>query len=81
MRDVVGPQGEAPLLVLIDTEGFDCSIVNGISLSSPYLPKYLVFESKQCEYQASLDHLQSMGYETSTMGENVVAIKKDARTE
>ena len=57
MHDTVDSKGEAPLFVLIDTEGFDCSIANGISPSSPYLPKYLVFESKGCEYQASLDHL------------------------
>ncbi|KAL7535189.1 hypothetical protein ACHAWF_005081, partial [Thalassiosira exigua] len=38
----------APVLVLIDTEGFDCNIVLGISSNSAFLPPYLIYESHQC---------------------------------
>jgi hypothetical protein len=54
----------APVLVLIDTEGFDCKIVQSIPPPSPYLPKFLIFESKICkkELAKTYDHLASMGY-------------------
>ena len=43
MRHVLVPtegkgQAENPLLVLVDTEGFDCDLVEGISPESPFLP-------------------------------------------
>ena len=65
-------------LVLIDTEGFDCHIVNGIAKDSPYLPQFLVFEQKQCrsEKAATLAHLQSMGYEIHSLREDIVAFKQ-----
>merc|ERR1712241_464746 len=52
-------------LVLIDTEGFDCNIVNGISFSSPFLPEYLIFETAHCKeesLQMAWDRLEEMGY-------------------
>ena len=66
-------QQSAPLMVLIDTEGFDCDIVEGIAASSPHLPKYLVFEHKQCNKKAAFQHLRSMGYNIHTTIENAVA--------
>jgi len=48
MDEAMDGRKEPPLLLLIDTEGFDCDIVNGIPLSSTYLPEYLVFEHKIC---------------------------------
>lgn len=49
-------------LVLIDTEGFDCEVVEGMSPDSIYLPKYLIFEHMHCEYEPAVNHLQGMGY-------------------
>jgi hypothetical protein len=73
-------QGDDPatslVLVLIDTEGFDCHIVNGIAANSSYLPQFLIFEQMHCErkdYQAAMEHLQSMGYTTYPVNENTVA--------
>jgi len=66
---------QEPLLVLIDTEGFDCAIIEGISPSSSFLPKYLVFEHKICKRKETFEHLQSMGYSYHISGENTVAIR------
>jgi hypothetical protein len=63
----------------IDTEGFDCNIVNGISAASPFLPRYLVFEHKQCKrdaLQQVWEHLESMQYNvTKADGDNTVAVR------
>ena len=68
-------QKQAPLLVLIDTEGFDCEIINGISPSSQFLPEYLLFEHKQCK-DAANEHLRSMGYSFLVSSENTLAFKE-----
>ena len=60
-------------MILIDTEGFDCNIVEGIAPSSPYLPKFLVFEHKHCKKRIAYQHLQSMGYNINATHENAVA--------
>jgi hypothetical protein len=80
MKEVVGKDPHVPLLVLIDTEGFDCNIVNGISSASPFLPRYLVFEHKQCTRDALKqvwEHLEFMQYNVTkaTDGDNVVAVR------
>lgn len=69
MAEVIGnttsEQHSTPFLVLIDTEGFDCDIVQGISLDSKYLPKFLVFEVKQCREKYTKEtkgHLEKLGY-------------------
>jgi hypothetical protein len=73
---LVGDENERPLLVLIDTEGFDCNIIKGISLSSPYLPQYLLFEHKQCDKEGAYEYLKKLGYELYPPGnENTVAVK------
>jgi len=57
---------QAPLLVLIDTESFDCKIINGIDRNSPYLPKYLIYETIQCEgvtAAETMKYLTSLGYQ------------------
>lgn len=80
IKDVMGEDHGRPLIVLIDTEGFDCDIVNGISPTSSYLPKYLIFEIKQCRSkykETSKNHLESMGYETFETKENAVAIMRN----
>mmetsp|Transcript_11140 Transcript_11140/g.20854 ORF Transcript_11140/g.20854 Transcript_11140/m.20854 type:complete len:419 (+) Transcript_11140:181-1437(+) len=65
-----------PLVVMIDTEGLDCKIVNGISASSKYLPKYLVFEISHCDYKPSVEHLKNMGYDIKGPKRgNIVAVK------
>jgi hypothetical protein len=69
MAEVIGnatsEQHSTPFLVLIDTEGFDCDIVQGISFDSKYLPKFLVFEVKQCREKYTKEtkgHLEKLGY-------------------
>ena len=65
-----------PLLLLIDTEGFDCNIITGISPSSPYLPKYILYEMKQCDFKSANNHLIKLGYNISKdHGENILAVK------
>lgn len=56
--------GQAPHLVLIDTEGFDCNIILGIYETSNYLPHYLIFEKHQCGgmKQPTFDYLRELGY-------------------
>jgi hypothetical protein len=52
MQDVAvksDEKGNGLLFVLIDTEGFDCDIILGISPDSSYLPDFLVYEHKQCK--------------------------------
>lgn len=71
-------QPNAPLVVMIDTEGLDCKIVNGISPTSEYLPKYLVFEISHCDYKPSVEHLKAMGYDIKGPKRgNIVAVKKN----
>jgi len=72
-----GGKKEEPLLVLIDTEGLDCDIIKGIHTDSPYLPRYLVFEHKQCEdREGAYEHLKKLGYKLYTTAyENAVAVK------
>ena len=68
---------QQPLLVLIDTEGFDCNIINGISLTSDVLPKYLIFEWKSCgnQKEKAYQHLKGMGYYVAqATHENTVAV-------
>ena len=79
MKQVLVPvdgesQAEGAFLVLIDTEGFDCNIVEGISTKSQFLPKYLVFEHKHCDWGPTTKHLHSMGYTTTMLGANIFAI-------
>jgi hypothetical protein len=81
MRDIM--QGDDPatslVLVLIDTEGFDCPIVNGIAADSSYLPQFLIFEDKQCDapdLKVTLAHLHSMGYTTHHVHENTIAYRQ-----
>mmetsp|Transcript_11576 Transcript_11576/g.21648 ORF Transcript_11576/g.21648 Transcript_11576/m.21648 type:complete len:421 (-) Transcript_11576:248-1510(-) len=68
-----GQQGRRPLLVLIDTELFDCEIINGIDPSSPFLPKYLLFEHK-CDHRETYRHLEAMGYSLYRSVDNTVAV-------
>lgn len=65
-----------PLIVLIDTEGLDCDIVEGISPDSPFLPKYLIFEHKHCKSENAEKHLQKMGYVVHKLKENVIAVRQ-----
>ena len=65
-----------PLLVLIDTEGFDCKIILGISKRSAYLPNFLVFEHKQCgaDRTPAVEHMKGMGYTVASLNhENTFA--------
>ena len=84
MQEALGDKKNGPLLVLIDTEGFDCDIINGISPTSPYLPAFLLFESKSCHLGSSglintNNHLKSLGYDIYQTGpDNTIAIKKEA---
>lgn len=80
MGNIIREQHSTPFMVLIDTEGFDCDIVQGISLHSKYLPKFLVFEVKQCREKYAKEtkgHLEKLGY-TLTLddgrSENIVGV-------
>lgn len=82
MEEIVQVQTEikaetAPLLVLIDTEGFDCSIINSISSSSPYLPKHLVFENlcDTNELNVSEKRVKDLGYILQRKGKNHYAVR------
>ena len=66
-------------LLLVDAEGFDCKIINGISPSSTFLPEFMIFEVMNCEGQETFEaeeHLSKMGYQVYHHSENTVAIKK-----
>jgi len=70
---------QSPLLVLIDAETFDCQIINGIDRSSPYLPKYLIYETVECEGVSQYEtkaYLTSLGYQVKKTKntQNTVAI-------
>jgi FkbM family methyltransferase len=78
MRDHVDEK-HPPLFVLIDTEGFDCKIVLGMSNTSDYLPPFLVYEHKQCgdDKWPAVEHLHSMNYTvTQVDAENTFAYKQ-----
>lgn len=70
-------QADGPLLILVDTEGFDCNIVEGISPQSSFLPKYLVFEHIHCSDDPTTKHLHGMGFTTRKFDPNVFAIHQD----
>lgn len=60
-----GTADSSLFLVLIDTDGFDCKIINGMDLKTLYKPKYIIFEKYHCDKKdvgLSLKHLESMGY-------------------
>jgi len=65
--------------VLIDTEGYDCDIINGLSKDSPFWPFYLMFEHKSCkkgDKKRTIEHLIEMGYTVSAFdGENTLALR------
>lgn len=80
LRSSVDGHNSSPFLVLIDTEGFDCDIVQGISFHSKFLPKFLVFEINQCpkeKYEKTKKHLEQLGYMISKKRENAVGILKE----
>ncbi len=75
----IDSEQQEPLLVLIDTEGSDCSIIEGISSSSTYLPNHLVFEHNSCYATDTYKHLKNIGYDTLLSGGgDTVAIKNIA---
>lgn len=79
LKSSVNEKNSSPFLVLIDTEGFDCDIVQGMSLESNVLPKFLVFEINQCpgdKYERTKNHLEKLGYEISKARENAVGVLK-----
>jgi hypothetical protein len=67
-------------LLLIDTEGFDCDIILGISSESQYLPRFLIYEHHQCgrhKRDAANAYLRNLGYKViPTKGQNTVAYRR-----
>lgn len=65
--------------VLIDTEGYDCDIINGLVKDSPFWPFYLVFEHKQCKDDNKIKtyrHLAEVGYSVNVFdSENTLAVR------
>jgi hypothetical protein len=76
---------EAPLIVLIDTEGFDCKIIYGIAETTRYLPDYLLFEDVQCQSHPNRDvtykHLQKLDYRVVKVkgSQNTISTRNHAR--
>ena len=72
-----------PVLVLIDTEGWDCSIILGMAQNSPYLAQFLIFEHHQCKpaiRQETERYLrQTLGYTDIVQldGQNTLAVRKN----
>jgi hypothetical protein len=71
---------QPPMMVLIDTEGFDCQIILGIAEDSPYWPQYLLYEFKHCakdDLEQARKKLEGMGYGIITIDkENDLAIRR-----
>jgi len=68
-------------LLLIDTEGFDCDIILGISEESAYLPLFMVFESHQCgrpKLRKTIAYLEKLGYQVQKANgtQNTIAIRQ-----
>lgn len=66
---------ESPLFLMIDTEGFDCNIVEGIRQDSKWLPQFLLFET-HCKWEPTIAHLKILGYDTFKTPQNAVGILK-----
>ena len=66
---------EGAMLVLIDTEGFDCDIVLSLNLAKAFKPRMLVFEHKVCPSKriSAVRHLTQAGYTAVFDDENVFA--------
>ncbi|GFH58521.1 hypothetical protein CTEN210_14997 [Chaetoceros tenuissimus] len=75
-KRVAASSNQKPFLTLIDTEGYDCDIVLGISPDSKYLPKFIVFEVKNCinKWNDVQSHLEGIGYDLMKMDENAIGI-------
>jgi hypothetical protein len=76
MEKIMDGRPADPVLVMIDTEGFDCPILQGIAPESKFRPKFILFEHKQCRERQgpTFRHLQNLGYHVETAGrENSVA--------
>jgi len=74
MKEHVKVEGR-PFFLMIDTEGFDCKIVEGIDQDSKWIPQFLLFET-HCKWKPTLDHLKTLGYETIKTQHNAVGISK-----
>ena len=73
---------ERPWLMLIDTEGFDCNIIQGIDEYSPHWPYFLIFEKHQCGPSKDLAfaYLKKIGYDiVYSAGQNAVAVLNDTK--
>jgi len=71
---------EPPFLVLVDTEGYDCKIINSISASSKYYSKYIVYEN-HCDLPDKIkteEKLKELGYTLSNEGENTYGVRKNS---
>lgn len=79
MQEIITAPQQPPTLVLIDTEGFDCDIILGISSTSSYWPKYLIYEHVNCargKRQQTEAYLTQLGYTLTGMDtQNTFAYK------
>lgn len=67
---------QGPLLLMIDTEGYDCNIVEGIQQHSKWLPQFIIFEISICNPLATFRHLEMLGYDTIKAGENAIGTRR-----
>ena len=74
-----------PVLVLIDTEGFDCDIILNIATDSPYWATFLIYEHHQCgtpKKGKTEAFLQQQGYRTIDLGtQNTLAVRNTTHAE
>lgn len=78
--DLLAQQQGDVVFALIDTEGLDCDIIQGLHSSSA-LPPFLLYEHKHCGRQGNelaREHLEGLGYTVNHFnGENALATQSD----
>eukprot|EP00040_Diaphanoeca_grandis_P025444 m.140978 g.140978 ORF g.140978 m.140978 type:complete len:350 (-) comp30154_c0_seq2:122-1171(-) len=63
-------------MLLVDTEGFDCDIIQALDLSSGLRPSLIIFEHAHCleKVEATKEYLTTSGYTLTADHENTYAI-------
>ena len=76
--EVMGFDKTAPDLVLVDTEGQDCAILESMS-NKTLLPRFIIFET-HCKQKPTFTHLQSLGYRVRQVSKhNALAVSTSPR--
>ena len=79
LLDRHGVAAAGVVVLLIDTEGFDCDIVRSLDLNSALRPQLIIFEFIHCapKLEAAVAHLRRAGYDVvpDTVHENMFAVR------